>query len=176
MAGEEAAQVILQVSSKAALMTTEIIYSIIKQLCKTMKNHKSKTPMEKAMKARGKQSIKNLTGKNMALDHIPVSSVDIKAVKNILKNYGVDFSVMKNKNTKDFNLFFKGTDTVVIADALANALANKDRDLEKSDKTSEQSLSDKAEKATQKAKEHNEKVAQEKSQELNKNKNKERDK
>lgn len=47
MAGEEAAQVILQVSSKAALLTTEIIYSIIKQLCKTIKNHKSKTPMEK---------------------------------------------------------------------------------------------------------------------------------
>lgn len=54
MAGEEASQVILQVSSKAALLTTEIIYSIIKQLCKTIKNHQSRNSYGKSYEGKRK--------------------------------------------------------------------------------------------------------------------------
>ena len=119
--GEETSQTVLQISSKAALMTTETLIEILRLIINAKNNNKLRTnntkSTENAIRS-GKQSLRALSRQNVALDSIPVSNVDIKAMTTQLRRYGIDFSVTKNKATKDFSLFFKGSDTAAITTAL----------------------------------------------------------
>lgn len=108
-AGEEVARTVIQVTSKASIMTLQTILKTIA-----------------TAKGRGEQSLQSLSSKNVPLDKIPVSNVDIKQMKEILKQYGIDFAVVKNKGTQDFTLYFKGTDTVAITSALEQVVSSMD--------------------------------------------------
>ena len=108
--GEETAQTLLQATSKATLITADVILAAIRSLNKVLSkssikaNNVNKSTSNELQS--GKQSIQNLSKHNVALDSIPVTNIDIKKMTALLKGYGVDFSVVKNKQTKDFNLFF----------------------------------------------------------------------
>ncbi len=182
--GEETAQTLLQVTSKATLITADVILAAIRGLNKVLSNQTIKTNnVSKATSNElksGKQSIKNLSKHNVTLDSIPVTNIDIKQMSAKLKNYGVDFSVVKNKQTNDFNLFFKATDTAVISSALAQVIKdNDDRSVEDktSDKEEKKPLSEQKEEAQKKAEKHNaEKAAEKADREQQKQKNKGREK
>lgn len=172
--GEEAAQTILQISSKAALMTSETLIEILKQIINLINNNNLRTnnasktqTADKDTTKSGKQSLKSLSKQNVALDSIPVSNVDVKAMTAQLKRYGIDFSVTKNNHSKDFNLFFKGTDTSVISAALEQVVNNS----EKSQEETKKPLKEQKESAQQKAENQNKAKAEEKakSQEQQKN-------
>lgn len=132
-AGEQ----VLSITSKAGLM---ILQTIIKEIEKVHSNKERvmeqlRREQEKAA-GRGEQTLERLSSKNVPLDGIPVSNVDIRQVQEALRAYGVDFAVIKNRNTQDFNLYFKSTDSKVILDALEQVV--KDLDVDKdllSDKT-----------------------------------------
>lgn len=171
--GEEAAQTVLQISSKAVLMTSETIIEILKQITNLINNNlhtnnvsKIQTTNKDTVKS-GKQSLKSLSKQNVALDSIPVSNVDIKAMTARLKRYGIDFSVTKNSQSKDFTLFFKGTDTAAISAALEQVVKNSEQSQEETKKP----LKEQKESAQQKAETQNKAKAEEKakSQEQQKN-------
>lgn len=169
--GEEAAQTILQISSKAALITSETLIEILKMICIRINNNNIRTnnvkTTERDTTKSGKQSVKSLSRQNVALDSIPVSNVDIKAMTAQLKRYGIDFSVTKNRQSKEFNLFFKGTDTSVISAALEQIVKNSEQSQEETKKP----LKEQKESAQQKAETQNKAKVEEKakSQEQQKN-------
>ncbi|GHU82417.1 hypothetical protein AGMMS50284_4240 [Clostridia bacterium] len=118
--GEESAQIVLSIVSKATIIGSEEIFSLSKIVLGEMKKGVG-TIAKKARSSspkKGEQSIAQLSKQGKDLNSVPVSNDDIKTVKKQLKGYGVDFSVLQDKNTKDYTLFFKATDTVVIQNAL----------------------------------------------------------
>lgn len=171
--GEEAAQTILQITSKAVLMTSETLMELLKQLHNMLANNNVRTNnarlTDKDTTKSGKQSLKSLSRQNVALDSIPVSNVDIKALTAQLKRYGIDFSVTKNRQSQDFSLFFKGTDTAAISNALEQVVKGAEQTQEETKKP----LKEQKENAQQKADTQNKAKAEEKakSQEQQKNRN-----
>lgn len=182
--GEETAQTLLQLTSKATLITADVILAAIKGLNKVLSTNTIKANNVNKSTANelksGKQSIKNLSKHNVALDSIPVTNIDIKEMTAKLKSYGVDFSVVKNKKTNDFNLFFKATDTAVISAAFEQVI-NENDDRSPADKTSDKEekkpLSEQKEEAQKKAEKQNaEKAAEKADREQEKQKNRGREK
>lgn len=169
--GEEAAQTILQITSKTALMTSETLMELLKLLHNRLANNNVRTNntklTDKDTTKSGKQSLKSLSKQNVALDSIPVSNIDIKALTAQLKRYGIDFSVTKNRQSQDFNLFFKGTDTAAISAALEQIVKGSEQSQEETKKP----LKEQKESAQQKAETQNKAKAEEKakSQEQQKN-------
>lgn len=157
-AGEEIGRTVIQITSKASIMTLQTILRAIAQ-------SKNKTPAI----VTGEQSLQELSAKNVPLDKVPVSNVDIRNVREILSNYGVDFAVVKNRDTQDFTLFFKGTDTVAITAAFEELLRmngldkDKDRQSDLTEQDTEPSdMADTVHDATQRAEQHNQAVTTEK--------------
>lgn len=181
--GEETAQTLLQTTSKATLITADVILAAIRSLNKVLSNNniKSNNVNKTSEIKSGKQSIKSLSKQNVTLDSIPVTNIDIKQMTSKLKGYGVDFSVVKNKQTRDFNLFFKATDTAVISAAFEQVInENDDRSIDDktSDKEEKKPLSEQKEEAQKKAEKHNAEKAEEKAnreQEKQKNRGREKD-
>lgn len=168
--GEETAQTILSVTLKAALITAEVILTAIRGINNNLKtNNVTKNynqSAEKSTNGKGQQSLKNLAKQNVALDSIPVSNIDIKNMKALLKQYGVDFSVTKSKSTNDFNLFFKATDTAVISSALEQVVDKADSSQEEPKKP----LKEQKEAAQEKADNQNKAKAEEKAKAQEQNK------
>lgn len=171
--GEEAAQTTLQITSKAALITADVILEAIRALnnilvtrATTTKVKSNNINSEKDLKS-GKQPLKYLSKQNVALDSIPVSNIDIKQMTAQLKRYGIDFSVVKNRQTNDFNLFFKGTDTAAISNALEQVVGERSSDKEESKKP----LKEQKDKAQQKADKQNAEKAAEKAKAQEQQKN-----
>lgn len=177
--GEETAQTVLSVSSKAAMITTELIYTLMRGLLSHMKTHnirnvsaaqnRAQVTQNKAQSKTGKQSLKELSSKNTALDKIPVSNVDIKDFSARLKKLGIDFSVTKSRTTGEFNLFFKATDTAVIESAFQELISDKDKN-NRSDKSEEKKpINEQVKNAQDKADTQNKAKAAEKAKEQQKN-------
>lgn len=169
--GEETAQTILSITSKAVLITAEVILTAIRALNNTLKTNNvtkniNKSSNEKSYNGKGQQSLKNLSKQNVALDNIPVSNIDIKNMKSLLKQYGVDFSVTKNRTTNDFSLFFKATDTAVISSALEQVVDKADNSQEEPKKP----LKEQKEAAQEKADSQNKAKAEEKAKTQEQNK------
>lgn len=155
-AGEEIGRTVIQVTSKASIMTLQ---TILKAIVQTRNKNAIVT---------GEQSLQELSAKNVHLDKIPVSNVDIRYVREILSSYGVDFSVVKDRGTQDFTLFFKGTDTVAITAAFEELLrANGlDKDMDRQSDLTEQNtepsdIADTVHDASQRAEQYNQAVATE---------------
>ena len=168
--GEEAAQTVLSITLKTALITAEVILTAIRGISNHLKsNNVTKNinkSSEKSTNGKGQQSLKNLSKQNVALDNIPVSNIDIKNMKSLLKQYGVDFSVTKSKSTNDFNLFFKATDTAVISSALEQVVDKADNSQEEPKKP----LKEQKENAQEKADSQNKAKAEEKAKAQEQNK------
>ena len=62
--------------------------------------------------ARGKQSLKELTGQNAGVTSIEISDKNIKPFERVARKYGIDFALKKDKSCKPpkYYVFFKGRD------------------------------------------------------------------
>ena len=65
--------------------------------------------------------LKDLVKKGQ-LESIILKDKDFKELKKELNKYGVKFSVMRYKKSKEYSLFFQSKDTVVIDKAFKNAI------------------------------------------------------
>ncbi|MEE1505276.1 MAG: PcfB family protein [Acutalibacteraceae bacterium] len=132
-AGEQ----VISLVSKAGLMTLQTILKEIEKMNRNRERIAEQVRREQERAAsKGEQSLESLSSKNVSVDSIPVSNVDIRQMQEALKEYGVDFAVVKNRNTQDFNLYFKATDSKIILDALEQVVNDLDMDKDLlSDKT-----------------------------------------
>lgn len=82
---------------------SEITLKVLKALILEMlKNHNQ-------MK-HGEQSLKKLNLQNKQLESVKITQSDIRQFRGELKNHAVDFNIKKDKETGEFNVFFKAQD------------------------------------------------------------------
>ena len=65
------------------------------------------------------------------LEEIPVEEAELKELKKELNKYGVKFSVMKDKETGKYSVFFQAKDMKMMEKAFKNALARSERKTER---------------------------------------------
>ena len=70
--------------------------------------------------------LKDLVKKGQ-LESITLKDRDFKELKKELNKYGVKFSVMRDKKSNEYSLFFQSKDTVVIDKAFKNAILKVER-------------------------------------------------
>lgn len=70
--------------------------------------------------------LKDLVKKGQ-LESITFKNKDFKELKKELNRYGVKFSVMRDKKSNEYSLFFQSKDTVVIDKAFKNAILKVER-------------------------------------------------
>ena len=71
------------------------------------------------------------------LENIDLQKGDVKELKKQLNRYGVNFSIMKNKESGLYSVFFQAKDTKVIDLAFKKAIERSERKENKRDSTKE---------------------------------------
>lgn len=74
----------------------------------------------------GEQSLKDLNAQNRPLNHVEVNSQDVENIRRELNRYGVDFSVLQEKDGT-FQLYFKAQDIDRVHQGMENCVKNFDR-------------------------------------------------
>ena len=125
MINEEIARKTLSLEVKAAKVTGKLLLTLLKKL---MKEANKLGGLEKLVKVNGNEvKLKDMAKKGQ-LEEIPVEEAELKKE---LNKYGVKFSVMKDKETGKYSVFFQAKDMKMMEKAFKNALATSERKAER---------------------------------------------
>lgn len=80
----------------------------------------------------GEQQLKKLNMQGKQLESVAITGEDIKDFRKQLNKYSVDFSVMRDRNSGEYSVFFKGQDTDRVYSALKDVLSTS---IDRSDKS-----------------------------------------
>ena len=128
MINEEIARKTLNMEVGAAKVTGKLILNLLKKL---MKEAEKLGGLEKLVNANGnKVKLKDMVKKGQ-LEEIPVEEAELKELKKELNRYGVKFSVMKDKETGKFSVFFQAKDMKVMDKAFKHALSESEKKTER---------------------------------------------
>ncbi len=64
------------------------------------------------------------------LEKIPVSQQDLKQLKKQLNKHGVNFSVVKDKGSNEYSVFFQSSNTVIMERAFKKAIQDSEKKIE----------------------------------------------
>ena len=123
MINEEVSDKTLNLEIKAAKITAKLI---IQQIKKLLKEAKKFGGMEKFVSEKGNEV--KLKGQ---LEEITIKETELKRLKKELNKYGVKFSVMKDKKTKQYSLFFQAKDVKIMDKAFKKVLADLEKKTER---------------------------------------------
>lgn len=113
---------------KAAKVTGKLLLNLLKKL---MKDAEKLGGLEKLVNANGNEvKLKDMVKKGQ-LEEIPVEEAELKELKKELNRYGVKFSVMKDKETGKFSVFFQAKDMKVMDKAFKHALSESEKKTER---------------------------------------------
>ena len=113
---------------RAAKVTGKLILNLLKKL---MKEAEKLGGFEKLVNSNGNEvKLKDMVKKGQ-LEEIPVEEAELKELKKELNRYGVKFSVMKDKETGKFSVFFQAKDMKVMNRAFKYALAESEKKTER---------------------------------------------
>ena len=113
---------------KAAKVTGKLILNLLKKL---MKEAEKLGGLEKLVNANGNEvKLKDMVKKGQ-LEEIPVEEAELKELKKELNRYGVKFSVMKDKESGKYSVFFQAKDMKVMDRAFKHALAQSEKKTER---------------------------------------------
>lgn len=128
MINEEVSDKTLNLEIKAAKITAKLI---IQQIKKLLKEAKKFGGMEKFVGEKGNEvKLKDLVQKGQ-LEEIAIGETELKSLKKELNKYGVKFSVMKDKKTKRYSLFFQAKDVKIMDKAFKKVLADLEKKTER---------------------------------------------
>ena len=128
MINEEVSDKTLNLEIKAAKITAKLI---IQQIKKLLKEAKKFGGMEKFVSEKGNEvKLKDLVQKGQ-LEEIAIREEELKSLKKELNKYGVKFSVMKDKNTKQYSLFFQAKDVKIMDKSFKKVLADLEKKTER---------------------------------------------
>ena len=128
MINEEIARKTLNMEVKAAKVTGKLVLNLLKKL---MKEAEKLGGLEKLVGANGNEvKLKDMVKKGQ-LEEIPVEETELKELKKELNRYGVKFSVMKDKETGKYSVFFQAKDMKMMEKAFKKALATSERKTER---------------------------------------------
>ena len=113
---------------KAAKVTGRLLLNLLKKL---MKEAEKLGGLEKLVNANGNEvKLKDMVKKGQ-LEEIPVEEAELKELKKELNRYGVKFSVMKDKESGKYSIFFQAKDMKVMDKAFKHALALSEKKTER---------------------------------------------
>ena len=128
MINEEVSDKTLNLEIKAAKITAKLI---IQQIKKLLKEAKKFGGMEKFVSEKGNEvKLKDLVQKGQ-LEEITIKETELKRLKKELNKYGVKFSVMTDKKTKQYSLFFQAKDVKIMDKAFKKVLADLEKKTER---------------------------------------------
>ena len=128
MINEEIARKTLSLEVKAAKVTGKLLLALLKKL---MKEAKKLGGLEKLVKVNGNEvKLKDMAKKGQ-LEEIPAEEAELKELKKELNKYGVKFSVMKDKETGKYAVFFQAKDMKMMNRAFKYALAESEKKTER---------------------------------------------
>ena len=128
MINEEVSDKTLNLEIKAAKITAKLI---IQQIKKLLKEAKKFGGMEKFVSEKGNEvKLKDLVQKGQ-LEEITIKEIELKRLKKELNKYGVKFSVMKDKKTDQYSLFFQAKDIKIMDKAFKKVLADLEKKTER---------------------------------------------
>ena len=113
---------------KAAKVTGKLLLNLLNKL---MKEAEKLGGLEKLVNANGNEvKLKDMVKKGQ-LEEIPVEEAELKELKKELNRYGVKFSVMKDKESGKYSVFFQAKDMKVMDKAFKHALSESERKTER---------------------------------------------
>ena len=128
MINEEIARKTLNMEVKAGKVTAKLLLTLLKKL---MKEAEKLGGLEKLVNAKGNEvKLKDMVKKGQ-LEEIPVEEAELKELKKELNRYGVKFSVMKDKESGKYSVFFQAKDMKVMDRAFKHALAESEKKTER---------------------------------------------
>ncbi|MCD0151759.1 PcfB family protein [Streptococcus agalactiae] len=128
MINEEIARKTLNMEVKAGKVTAKLLLTLLKKL---MKEAEKLGGLEKLVNANGNEvKLKDMVKKGQ-LEEIPVEEADLKELKKELNRYGIKFSVMKDKESGKYSVFFQAKDMKVMDKAFKQALSESEKKTER---------------------------------------------
>lgn len=99
--------------------TTKLTGVALLKMIQAYQRHAKEQKMLNGNQAIGKQSLKNLAKKGDSINTLDMNDKDIRMFNRVMKKYGVDYAVTKNKSTDPptYTIFFKAKDADVLEDA-----------------------------------------------------------
>ena len=128
MINEEIARKTLNIEVKAGKVTAKLLLTLLKKL---MKEAEKLGGLEKLVSSKGNEvKLKDMVKKGQ-LEEIPVEEAELKELKKELNRYGVKFSVMKDKESGKYSVFFQAKDMKVMDKAFKHALSKSEKKTER---------------------------------------------
>jgi len=99
-------------------LTTNNLWKCLKLMAQHIRNKKAAAQKDKVV--HGKQTVKELIGQGQGVTTVDIGKSDLKDFQRLAKKYGVDFAVVKDKNSEPpvYTVFFKAKDE----DAITNVV------------------------------------------------------
>ena len=127
MINEEIART-LNMEVRAGKVTGKILLDLIRKL---LKESEKIGGLEKLVGSKGNEvKLKDMVKKGQ-LEEIPVEETELKELKKELNRYGVKFSVMKEKESGKYSVFFQAKDMKVMDKAFKHALSESEKKTER---------------------------------------------
>lgn len=128
MINEEIARKTLNMEVRASKVTGKILLDLIRKL---LKESEKIGGLEKLVGSKGNEvKLKDMVKKGQ-LEEIPVEETELKELKKELNRYGVKFSVMKDKESGKYSVFFQAKDMKVMDKAFKHALSESEKKTER---------------------------------------------
>ena len=128
MINEEIARKTLNMEVRAGKVTGKILLDLIRKL---LKESEKIGGLEKLVGSKGNEvKLKDMVKKGQ-LEEIPVEETELKELKKELNRYGVKFSVMKEKESGKYSVFFQAKDMKVMDKAFKHALSESEKKMER---------------------------------------------
>jgi hypothetical protein len=125
---EEIARKTLNMEMRASKVTGKILLDLIRKL---LKESEKIGGLEKLVGSKGNEvKLKDMVKKGQ-LEEIPVEETELKELKKELNRYGVKFSVMKDKESGKYSVFFQAKDMKVMDKAFKHALSESEKKTER---------------------------------------------
>ena len=128
MINEEISNRVVNIEVNVLKATYQEILSQVKKLQQRSKQHGG---LDKLIKAEGNEvKLKDMVKKGQ-LEEINVKDGELKELKKELNKHGVKFSVMKDKETGKYSVFFQAKDMKVMNKAFKHALSESEKKTER---------------------------------------------
>lgn len=113
---------------RAGKVTGKILLDLIRKL---LKESEKIGGLEKLVGSKGNEVKLEDMVKKGQLEEIPVEETELKELKKELNRYGVKFSVMKDKESGKYSVFFQAKDMKVMDKAFKHALSESEKKTER---------------------------------------------
>ena len=128
MINEEIANRVVNIEINVLKATYQEILNNINKLHQRSKQYGG---LGKLVNAEGSEvKLKDMVKKGQ-LEEIPVEEAELKELKKELNRYGVKFSVMKDKKSGKYSVFFQAKDMKVMDKAFKHALSESEKKMER---------------------------------------------